>query len=374
MAQTEVSPFRIEVPDAVLDDLRARLAAARSASPPILDGGEQPATIQRIEELLAFWRDGFDWRATERRLNAFPQFRATVDGVGLHFIHIRGVGANPLPLLLTNGWPSTFVEYLGVLGPLTQAGFCVVVPALPGFGFSDRCLDRPLSRSQLADLFDGLMVDVLGYRNYVAHGDDIGGKVVSRLGIQHAGSVRAIQTANWFTLPIPEEHLDDAERAYRLADATWGQDHGAYAHVQATRPQTLTYALNDSPAGLAAWILEKFLTWSDPATRGFSDEDLLTTVMIYWYTQTIGSSVRHYALHDGVRDEPRPVPVPASVLVPNEPDLPAPPESGLRRAYPQLYRHRRLDRGGHFLALEAPETFVAEIIAAFADYLPRRPG
>jgi pimeloyl-ACP methyl ester carboxylesterase len=373
MTPTVVSPFRIELPDAALDDLHRRLADARPVMPPILDGGERLATIGRLEELLAYWRDGFDWPAAERRLNGFSQFRATVGGVGLHFVHVRGAGADPLPLLLTNGWPSSFVEYLGVLGPLTRAGFSVVVPALPGFGFSDRCLDRPLSRSQLADLFNELMADVLGYRSYVAHGDDIGGKVVSRLGIQHPATVRAIQTGNWFTLAVPEEQLDDAERAYRVADARWQQDHGAYAHVQATRPQTLTYALNDSPTGLAAWILEKFLTWSDPATRAnISDDDLLTTVMIYWWTQTIGSSMRHYALRDSPRDEPRPVPVPTSVLVPNEPDLPAPPLSGLRRAYPQMFRHRRLDRGGHFLALEAPETFVDEVVTAFADHLRRR--
>jgi pimeloyl-ACP methyl ester carboxylesterase len=371
MRSTKVNPFRIEVPDAVLDDLHGRLAAARPATPPILDGGERPETIQQIEELLAYWRDDFDWRAAERRLNDYPQFRADVDGVGLHFVHVRGRGTDPLPLLLTNGWPSSFVEYVGVLQPLADAGFSVVAPALPGFGFSDRCLDRPLDRSDLADLFDRLMVDVLGYPGYVAHGDDIGGKVVSRLGIHHADTVRAIQTANWLTLPVPDRQLDDQERAYRRADAGWEEAHGAYAHVQATRPQILTYALNDSPTGLAAWILEKFLTWSDPATRDrLATDDLLATVMIYWCTQTIGSSVRLYALRDSARDQPRPVPVPASVLVPNEPDLPAPPESGLRRAYPQLYRHRRLERGGHFLALEAPEIFVEEVVTAFAEYLP----
>ncbi|NEA30578.1 epoxide hydrolase family protein [Streptomyces sp. SID13031] len=373
MPSTQVTPFQIQVPDSVLDDLRARLQAARPATPAILDGGETPELIERIEGLLAYWRDGYDWRAEERRLNKFPQFRATVDGVGLHFLHVRGSGPDPLPLLLTNGWPSSFVEYLAVLEPLTEAGFSVVVPALPGLGFSDRCLDLPLSRSGLADLFNQLMVDVLGYRHYVAHGDDIGGRVVSRLGIHHSADVRAIQTANWFTLPTPDEVLDDAALAYDAAGTQWDQTHGAYAHVQETRPQTLTYALNDSPTGLAAWILEKFLTWSDPATRtGLSDDDLLTTVMIYWCTQTIGSSMRLYALQDQPRDEFGPVLVPASVLVPNEPDLPAPPESALRRAYPQLFRHRELTRGGHFLALESPETFVDEVTAAFADYLPRR--
>lgn len=340
-----VTPFLIHVSDAVLEDLRRRLAAARPATPPILDAGETPETVAQIERLLAYWRDGYDWRAEERRLNAFPQFKATVAGVRLHYLHIRGAGHDPVPLLLVNGWPSSFVEYLRVLEPLAAAGFTVVVPALPGIGFSDRCLDMPLSRADVADLLDGLMVNTLGYRRYVAHGDDIGGKVVSRLGIRHHDTVLAIQTANWITLPAPTEQADNAERVYKEADAAWEQTHGAYAHVQATRPQTLTYALNDSATGLAAWILEKFLTWTDPVTRaGISDDDLLTTVMIYWCTQTIGSSVRLYALRDGVRETLSPVPVPTSVLVPNEPGLPVPPESALRRAYPQMFRHRQLAR------------------------------
>jgi len=156
--------FRIQVPESVLEDLQTRLSSARLATPPILEGGETPEVLDRIDGLLAYWRDGYDWRAAERRLNEFPQFRAKVGQVGLHFLHVRGSGPDPLPLLLTNGWPSSFVEYLGVLEPLVTAGFSVVVPALPGLGFSDHCLDKSLSRSEIADLFDGLMVDVLGYR------------------------------------------------------------------------------------------------------------------------------------------------------------------------------------------------------------------
>ncbi|MFF0267302.1 epoxide hydrolase family protein [Kribbella sp. NPDC004536] len=371
MARARVSPVQIDVPESVLEDLYLRLDVARLTSPPILDGGESQETIQRIEGLLTYWRHGYDWRAAERRLNAVPQFRATVDGIGLHFVHLRGAGKSPLPLLLTNGWPSSFAEYLGVLESLAAAGFSVVVPSLPGVGFSDRCLDQSLSRSRLADLFDELMTRVLGYSRYVAHGDDIGGRVVSRIGIHHGSSLAAFQTANWFTLPSSAHEADEAEQTYDSASEAWGQLHGAYAHVQETRPHTLAYALNDSPVGLAAWIAEKFLTWSDPATRSaLTDDDLLTTVMIYWCTETIGSSMRLYALRDGARDELQPVPVPASVLVPNEPDLPVPPQSALQRAYPLMYRFRRLDRGGHFLAQESPETFVSEVTAAFAGYLP----
>ena len=379
-----LAPFRIRIGDAVLDDLAARLERARIPAPPVPGGGEDAGTIRRIEELVSYWRNGYDWRAQEQRLNAFPHYRATVDGAGIHFIHIPGSGPDPLPLLLTNGWPSSFAEYLGVLGPLTDPAahggdpadsFSVVVPALPGYGFSDRCLDRPLTRVSIAALFNQLMTGNLGYRSYVAHGDDIGGGVVNRLGMRHAETVRAIQTANWISpyTGAGTAPLTPAEDAYSAAAAEWDRTEGAYAHVQATRPQTLAYALNDSPAGLAAWILEKFLTWSDPATRGrLHADDLITTVMIYWVTETIGSSARLYT--PGSAPPPGPgdlITVPASVLVPHEPRLPAPPESWLRRAYPNLTRIVTLDEGGHFLALESPERFVTEIRDAFRPYRGR---
>jgi pimeloyl-ACP methyl ester carboxylesterase len=364
-----VEPFHIAVPDEVLDDLAARLA--RSRTPPRFDGPES-GTTERIAELIGHWRTGYDWRAHERRLNAVPQHRAVVDGVGIHFIHVRGAGPDPMPLLLTNGWPSSFVEYLGVLDLLTDPAahggdpadaFTVVVPALPGYGLSDRCLGRALDREAIAALFDRLMVEHLGYGSYVAHGDDIGGGVVNRLGIHHPGTVRAIQTTNWLNLGeagIPEEE------PYHAAERRWERTRGAYAHVQATRPQTLAYALDDSPAGLAAWILEKFLTWTDPATRDdLPVDDLITNVMLYWATRTIGTSIRLYAPAPPPKDV---VSVPASVLLTREPELPDPPESYLHRAYPSLYRVARTEQGGHFLAMESPSTFAAEVREAFRPF------
>ena len=379
-----ITPFRIRIGDAVLDDLAVRLERARMPAPPVPGGGEDAGTIRRIEELLAYWRSGYDWRAQERRLNAFPHYRATVDGAGIHFIHVPGRGPDPLPLLLTNGWPSSFAEYLGVLGPLTDPAahggdpadsFSVVVPALPGYGFSDRCLDQPVTRVSIAALFNQLMTGQLGYRSYVAHGDDIGGGVVNRLGMRHAETVRAIQTANWISpyTGAGTAPLTPAEIAYSAAAAEWDRTEGAYAHVQETRPQILAYGLNDSPAGLAAWILEKFLTWSDPATRGRMDaDDLITTVMIYWATETIGSSVRLYTPDSAPLPGPGDlITVPASVLATHEPRLPIPPESWLRRAYPNLTRLVTLNEGGHFLALESPGRFVAEIRDAFRPYRRR---
>ena len=373
-----IEPFEIAVRDAVLDDLGTRLSRAR-LSTPALGGGDTAETVRRIEELVGHWRDGYDWRAQEHRLNAAPQFRATFDGVRIHCVHVAGAGADPLPLLLTNGWPSSFVEYLDVLGPLTDPAahggdpadsFSVVVPALPGFGFSDRCLDRDLNRDWIADVFDRLMVD-LGYRHYVAHGDDIGGGIVNRLGMRHPDTVLAIQTANWLDpyVGVDSAPMTPAERTYQEASAEWDRTDGAYDHVQATRPQTLAYGLNDSPLGLAAWILEKFLTWSDPATRErMSPDDLLTTVMLYWCTQTIGSSMRMYALRPPPLRREDVVTVATSVLVPHEPRLPVPPRSWLLRGYPKLIRFVTLDEGGHFLGLESPQRLVAEIREAFRPY------
>jgi pimeloyl-ACP methyl ester carboxylesterase len=381
----DMDAFQVAVPDEVLADLAARLRRSRRPpgqtgpdGPPGGQPHEDPGTLARIDELIGRWGDGYDWRALERRINAVPQYRVTVDGVRLHVLQVPGAGPDPLPLLLLNGWPSSIVEYLDVLPRLTDPAayggdpadsFTVVVPAMPGYGFSDRCLDRQPTRRWIAGLFHRLMTDHLGHIRYVAHGDDIGGGVVNRLGLLAPPGVLALSTAN----PI-QPHLDaalsPAERSYADAMARWEADHGAYAHVQATRPRTLAAALHDSPAGLAAWILEKWLTWSDPATRdNLTEDDLLGTVMLYWVTETIGSSIRLYTpataapLERGQR-----IAVPTSVVLPHEPDLPAPPESWLRRAYADLRRYEVLETGGHFLAAEAPDAFAAEIREAFRPY------
>jgi pimeloyl-ACP methyl ester carboxylesterase len=378
-----MTPFRIDIADEVLADLAARLRHARR--PPAQTGSdgtpfETAALLGRIDELVAYWRDGYDWRAHERRINAVPQYLTTVDGTGLHFVHVPGRGPDPLPLLLCNGWPSSMLEYLDVLGPLTDPAahggdpadsFSVVVPALPGYGFSDRCLDRTPTRLWIAGLFHSLMTEVLGYRRYVAHGDDIGAGVVNRLGLLHPSELLAMQSTNPIRPYLPKDaELTAAEQTYAEVGERWQAEHGAYHHVQATRPRLLAAALNDSPQGLAAWLLEKWLTWSDPATRDRIDADVLIgNVMLYWVTETIGSSARLYLPASAVPFGPDDrITVPTSVLVPHEPDLIPPPESWLRRAHTDLYRVKVLDEGGHFLAAEAPETFVSELRAAFRPF------
>lgn len=380
MPDPSIQPFQIDVPDATLRDLSDRLAHSRIPKLRVTDGGEDAANQDEIERLVRYWRTEYDWRKEEQRLSDVPQYRVIIDGVGIHFVHVPGVGPNPLPLMLTNGWPSSFVEYLQILGPLTDPAaysgdpndaFSVIAPALPGYGFSDRCLDRSIDRPSIAGLFARLMTEVLGYPAFVAHGDDIGGGVVSRLGVMAVKGLLAIQSANPMDPPLgPDaEPLSDEETAFVAASNEWDQTEGAYSHVQRTRPQTLAYGLNDSPLGLAAWILEKFLAWSDPATRSqFRADDLVTNVMIYWVTETIASSVRLYALRWPPLAPTETVKVPSFVIHPKESRLPPPPETWLRRGYPHLQRYTILDRGGHFLALENPSRLVSEIRDAFRPF------
>ncbi|MGH3272703.1 MAG: hypothetical protein ACRDNZ_00030 [Streptosporangiaceae bacterium] len=229
-------------------------------------------------------------------------------------------------------------------------------------------------RRWIADLFHRLMTEQLGYTCYVAHGDDIGGKVVSWLGVRNPAELLAVQTASPMSPYLgPDTTLTAAEQSFLAAAKRWDRDIGAYDHVQATRPRTLSYALNDSPAGLAAWILEKWMTWSDPATRDrLSPDELLSNVMIYWLTEAIGSSMRFYVPATAPPlGQGETITAPASVLIPHEPHLPAPPESWLRRAYPGMERFVVLDRRGHLLASEDPHRFVAEIRAAFRPYRRR---
>ncbi|HXJ62640.1 MAG TPA: epoxide hydrolase [Actinomycetota bacterium] len=368
-----VEAFEVRIDDAVLEDLSERLDGARMPEAFVLDGTEDAERLAEVVRLIEQWRK-FDWRTVEERVNTVPQIRATVGNLTLHAVHVPGVGPDPLPLLLMNGWPSSFVEYLGVIGPLTDPAahggdpadaFSVVIPSMPGFGFSDRFLDRALRWDQVPDSFAELMTGVLGYQRFVVHGDDFGGSIANALAGRTEGDVVAVQTASWLE---PRDPRNDAETAFVRDDERWNRDEGAYAHVQATRPQTLAFGLDDSPVGLAAWILDKWLSWSDPATWDAMDLDLvLANLTIYWATRTIASSCRMYALVDWAGPGPTPV-VPTTVLVPNEPRLAMPPDAWLERAYPNLERVVRLERGGHFPAMEVPDRLVEEIRTTFRPH------
>lgn len=375
-----VRPFRVAVPDSVLDDLHRRLDA--TCWPQTIPGAgwDYGTDIDWLRDLCAYWRRTYDWRAHEASINELPQVLVRANGLDIHAVHAPGVGPAPLPLVLTHGWPSTFFEMHKVIGPLRDPGahggdpvdaFHVVAPSLPGYGFSGPPIERGWGASRVADAWVELM-GALGYERFGAHGGDWGSAVTTALGAHHPGRLAGIH----FTMlspPVDEAALTPSQRewwetlkAYR--DREWG-----YVHLQRTKPQTASFALTDSPAGLAAWILEKWWRWSDVADeqgvrdpyRRYTRDELLTTVMIYWVTRSIGSSMRMYfeTFGPGSRiAQPERITVPTGVALFNE--INRPPRE-LVEPYYAIERWSEIGEGGHFPAMENPAALVEEIRGFF---------
>lgn len=368
-----VEPFRVDIPERDLEDLRRRLSQTRW--PDEVEGAnwDYGVSLPYLKDLVAYWQSEFDWRAQERWLNSFPHFRASISGLRIHFVHIRGRGPRPLPLVLTHGWPGSFIEML-LIAPLLTDGFDIVIPSLPGYGFSERPRQRGMVSSKIAAIWNELMTSVLGYERYVAHGGDIGSRVTTRLGQHHADHVMAIHLTA-VEDPARDETsppLTEAEREYLERRDGWTADEGGYWHIQRTKPQTLAYGLNDSPAGLAAWIIEKYRTWSDcggDVESRFSRDLLLTIVSLYWFTGTINSSMRLYFERARNLEPFTPgerITVPTGVaLFPNELVREAhPPREWIERTY-NLEHYTSYPRGGHFPALEEPQLLAEELRAFF---------
>jgi pimeloyl-ACP methyl ester carboxylesterase len=374
MSRVDVEPYTIAVADEVLDDLRTRLRDTRWPEAAPGPAWQQGTDLAYLQDLVAYWADGFDWRARERALNELDHFHATVDGVRIHFVHVRDGG---LPLILTHGWPSSFVELLALV-PLLRDTFDLVIPSLPGYGFSQRPAGTGVTTRSTARLWHRLMRE-LGYERYGAHGSDWGGAVSTYMALDDPGPMIGLHLANLDNAPYTgpgSRPLTDAERAYVADFERWLEEERAYGAIQSTRPQTLAYGLNDSPAALAAWILEKWRLWAD--TGGdlegrFSRDFLLTNVTLYWATSTIATSMRDYFDNRwspettiGPDDFVR-VPTAISVFEHN-----FAPEGNMPREWAErLYDVRRftpMPRGGHFPAAEEPELLAADI-AAFFDGL-----
>ncbi|HEY6693086.1 MAG TPA: epoxide hydrolase [Solirubrobacteraceae bacterium] len=364
-------PFVIQVPDAVLDDLRARLRRTRWPKPSPEPSWEQGVELEYLHDLLDYWADGFDWRAQEERLNAFAHFRARVDGVDIHYVHERARGGHGIPLILTHGWPSSFVEHLQI-APLLADSFDVVIPSLPGYGFSKRPA-RATTRDT-ARLWHALMRG-LGYEHYAAQGGDFGASVTTYMALDDPAPLLAIHLHQIDDTPYTgpgSRPLSDAEREYREKVAHWDATERGYSAIQSTKPQTVAYALNDSPAGLAAWIVEKWRSWSGSLER--IDRDvLLTNLTIYWATQTIGGSMRDYydeRWHGSTIGPDDFVAVPTAVaLFANEHvSEGTPPREWAERLY-DIRRWTVMPRGGHFAPAEEPEALARDIEAFFRDLL-----
>ena len=381
----EVKPFTIAVENSVLDDLRQRLADTRWPDEIPNTGWDYGSNLTYIKELVDYWRTDFDWRAQEAKLNAFNHFKSEVDGLDIHFIHEKGKGPNPIPLIITHGWPSCFFEMTKIIpllaDPASHRGdaadsFDVVAPSLPGFGFSDHAQDRGMEVQRVAGMWNKLMTQNLGYPKFGAQGGDIGSGVTARLGFAHSDTLYGIHLTS-ITRPTPylgpgSKPVTDAEQALITQRDKWFQDEGGYNHIQGTKPQTLAYGLNDSPVGLAAWIVEKYRTWSDcggDVEKSYTKDELLTIVTIYWVTQTISSSTRMYfenQKHLWTMEKDQKVPTPAGMaMFPQE--ISKPPREWGERSY-DVRRWTEMASGGHFAALEEPQLLAEEVRAFFRDF------
>lgn len=373
-------PFRIDVPQAKLDAILARVRDYSWDALPDAGGWAHGTSIPFMRDLCRHWLDRYDWRAAEADLNRLPQFKADADGLALHFVHVKGVGPSPKPLVITHGWPGSFFEFAGVVGPLADPArfggdpadaFDVVVPSMPGYGFSDRP-SAPIGPRSVARHIDALMKDVLGYHRYIAQGGDWGGAISGWLGHDHpaCGAVHLNMVTGTSQSMKPET---EAEKAWAAQLSKVLDEEGGYRMLQATRPQTLAFAMHDSPVGVAAWIVEKFAAWSD-LPRGadgapdllarYSMDALLTNIMIYLVTDSFATAAWLYRgrqIEQPLRFPGR-VSKPTGVAAFPDPCFKPPPRSFVEKGFDVIH-WTDMARGGHFAALEEPELFVGDVRA-----------
>lgn len=386
--QETPQPFRVNVAEETLVDLRNRLAQTRWTDDFANARWQYGTNGSYLKDLIGYWLEEYDWRKHEEQINALPQFRVEIDGIPIHFVHVKGRGKRSIPLILSHGWPWTFWDLHKVIGPLADPAvfggdpadaFDIVVPSLPGYGFSTPLRLTGISAFRTADLWVRLMQQVLGYKRFGAQGGDWGALIAAQLGHKYADRLLGLHIHLMVSLdalsggtngPMPSDYAPD--------EATWIQKNqdffareSGYASLQFTKPQTPAFALNDSPAGLTAWILEKRRAWSDcggDVESCFSKEELLTTVMIYWVTGSIGTSMRYY--YETINDSWHPahdrwpvVEAPTGIAIfPNEVILQ--PRRWAERYY-NLKRWTKMLRGGHFAPMEQPEEMVEELRAFF---------
>lgn len=383
--------FNIQISQSALDDLKNRIAATRWPDEIENSRWEYGTNKEYINSLCNYWQKEFDWQKQEAYLNSFQHFKTDIDGFGLHFIHQKGDGENSLPLLLTHGWPDSFVRFLKVIPLLTKAdkngfSFDVIVPSIPGHGFSDIPTKTGMNNRRIANLFVPLMTDELGYEKFIAHGGDAGSEITEQIALYHADSLLGIHLTD-----IPYHHiittddnkLNSDEKEYKGRVTKWQQTEGAYNMIQSTKPQTVAYGLNDSPVGLAAWIVEKFQNWSDcdgDIEKCFTKDELLTNITIYWVTQTIHSSFRRYneTMKDMMQEMFNPLVklnpfdqtgtkiTVATGVAQFKTDL-LPPKDFANKFF-NIKQWSKMVKGGHFAAMEQPE-LLAEDIRKFVSNL-----
>jgi pimeloyl-ACP methyl ester carboxylesterase len=372
----EVDPFAIAIGDEVLEDLRARIRATRWPEPAPGEPWGQGTDLAYLRELVAYWAHEFDWRERERELNELHHFRATVDGVRIHFVHERSPGGNGIPLILSHGWPSSFLELLALV-PLLRDAFDLVIPSLPGYGFSERPARTGVTSRYTAGLWHRLMQG-LGYERYGAQGGDWGAAVGTFMALDEPERMIGVHLSNLDNDPYVgpgSRPLSEAERAYVADRRRWLDEEHAYSAIQSTKPQTLAYGLTDSPVALAAWIVEKWRAWSDSGgdvESRFSRDFLLTNVTLYWVTNTIATSIRDYfddrwspETTIGPDDFVR-VPTALTSFSRHFVHEGVAPREWAERLY-DVRRFSEMSRGGHFPASEEPELLARDIAAFFGE-------
>ncbi len=376
--QPEIQPFQVETSEADLDDLKTRLALSRLPEKETPDDWSQGIPLDYVREIVDYWQNGYDWRKGEARINQFPQFRTELDGLGIHFMHVRSPEENALPLIMTHGWPGSVVEFLKVIGPLTNPAahggdpadaFHLVCPSLPGFGWSDKPTSTGWSTTKIGAEWSRLMAR-LGYDRYVAQGGDWGSIVSCAIAAADPEHCAAIHLNMPIAPPDPDT-FDSLTEREQAAAAKWQyyQDwDSGYSKQQATRPQTIGYGLVDSPVGQAAWILEKFWAWMDcnghPETV-LSRDELLDNVMVYWLTATGASSARIYWESFGNTNTGT-VTVPTAISQFPKEIFPT-SRRWAEKNFSNLIYYNELDSGGHFAAFEQPEVFVTEVRNSFRE-------
>jgi microsomal epoxide hydrolase len=367
--------FVLRIPDAAIADLKIRLSLTRLPDAAPGEPWAYGASVDYIRDLVSYWNDSFDWRTQEAALNEFPQFKVPLHDIDLHFLRVPGVGPNPYPLLLMHGWPGSVFEFLDIIPRLTDPArfggdpkdaFTVIAPSLPGYGLSFKPGQKRFILQDIAACLHDLMTGILGYGKFAAQGGDWGAGVASLIGQKYPSSVCGIHLNLLYS---PREKIaanSESEARYNERIGHFLKEETGYQQIQGTKPQTLAFGLTDSPAGLAAWIAEKFRTWSDNdgvPESAISRDRLLANIALYWFTGAIGSSFWPYygRLHSGLPISPdHPITVPTGYAAfPKE--IIVPPRSIAERTYTNIQRWTEMKKGGHFAAMEQPAALAAEI-------------
>lgn len=371
-ANDAVVPFRVETGDTQLNQLRQRLALTRWPEQETVGDWTQGAPLNATRALVDYWRTGYDPTRLTRRLNALPQFRTRIDGLGIHFIHVRSRHPQARPIILTHGWPGSVVEFLDIIGPMSdptlhggkaEDAFHVVIPSLPGFGFSDKPIERGWGLPRIARAW-GTLMNRLGYNRYLAQGGDWGAGVTTWMAKQHVPGLAGVHLNLPILFPPPLAGAPSAEEQASIAQlVAYSTDESGYAVLQGTRPQTIAYALADSPAGQAAWIYEKLAAWSDSGhhpEQEIGRDRMLDNIMLYWLTDSAASSARLYAESFTTDFSPQKLDIPVAVSVfPGE--IFRPLKVWGERMYSKLTYWNEAPRGGHFAAFEQPGIFAEEL-------------